>query len=152
MIVAVPAAPAAAAVPAAPVAPRVSTLSPRLVALLGVRRDAVARYELATDEALEEARALGPDLAGEVVAGILDAYAGGDRQQRRVAERAADVARVLRLAGPVPALARCIERLSPLDPAARAALRALEGMRAEAAEATGRRAACSRPLRADTRR
>lgn len=117
---------------AAPAVPRVSPLSPRLVALLGVPRDAVARLELATDEALEEARALGPELAGEVVAGVLDAYAGGDPQQRRVTERAADVARVLRLTGAVPALVRCIERLSSHDPAARAALGALERMRPEA--------------------
>lgn len=117
---------------AAPAAPRVSTLSPRLVALLGVRRDAVARYELATDEALEEARALGPELAGDVVAAVLDGYGGDDRDARRVAERAADVARVLRLTGAVPALARCIERLSNHDAAAHAALRALERMRPEA--------------------
>lgn len=117
---------------AAPAVPRVSTLSPRLVALLGVRRDAIARYELATEEALEEARALGPDLAGEVVAAVLDAYAVGDRLQQRLAERAADVARVLRLTVAVPALARCIERLSSYDSAAHAALGALERMRPEA--------------------
>jgi hypothetical protein len=117
---------------AAPAVPRVSPLSPRLVALLGVRRDTVAPFELATDDALEEARALGPELAGEVVAGVLDAYAGGGRHPQRLAERAADVARVLRLTSAVPALVRCIERLSSDDPAAHAALGALERMRPEA--------------------
>lgn len=112
----------------APTPPR----SPRLVALLEVRREAIARHELATDEALDEARTLGPELAGAVVAAVLDAYAGDDRQQRRVAERAADVAGALRLTGAVPALARCIERLSNYDSAAHAALRALERMRPEA--------------------
>ena len=109
-----------------PFAPR--TL--RLRDLLRVRRESATEFEAATEETLEEARALGPDLAGEVVAAVLEAYApGGDS---RTAERAADVAHTLRLTRAIPSLVRCIERLSEFDGVVHASVRALEQMRVEA--------------------
>lgn len=102
----------------------------RLLSLLRVSRGTCDRYERATDETLAEARALGPDLAGETVSSILDAYQpGGDR---KIAERAADVARELRLTSAVSALVRCVDRLSADDVVGHASLRALERMRVEA--------------------
>lgn len=102
----------------------------RLLSLLRVRRSASDRHERATDETLAEARALGPDLAAETVSSVLDAYAyGGDE---KLAARAADVARELRLTGAVSALVRCVDRLSVDDLVLHASVRALEQMRVEA--------------------
>lgn len=106
--------------------------------LLGVRRTTLSFYEEATDEALAKARALGPEVASEIVSGLLDAHGAAEHgrtvESSRTAQRAADVARALRLTGTIPALVRCLERLSPYDAVAHAALRALEAMRVEATE------------------
>ncbi len=102
----------------------------RLLSLLRVPRGSCDRYERATEETLAEARSLGPELAGETVSSVLDAYApDGDHT---LAERAADVARELRLTSAVSALVRCVDRLPADDVVGHASLRALERMRVEA--------------------
>lgn len=95
-------------------------------------RSGPSPFEVATDEALDHARALGPALAAEAIAWVLDGFQpGGDHRQ---AERAADVVARLRLEPAAPALVRCLERLSEYDPVAHAAVRALEALGAAAAE------------------
>jgi len=105
-----------------------------LVHLFEIRSRAAGRhpFEVASAEALDQARALGPALAAEAVAWVLERFQpGGDHRQ---AERAADVAAQLRLEPAAPALVGCLERLSEYDPVAHAAVRALEALGARAAE------------------
>jgi hypothetical protein len=102
----------------------------RLRRLLAVPAARSTVFASATHAALQEALDLGPDLAGQGVAEVLDAYGpGGDGA---TAERAADVACQLGLRGAVPALVRAVERLSDHDAVAHAAIRALGVMRTEA--------------------
>lgn len=111
-----------------------SPLHARLQLLLSRRSDGRehALFATASGETIEHARAVGRDVASEVVSEVLRAYGpGGDHG---AAERAADVAYELRLTGAVPALVDCIERLSEGDPVAHASLRALERMPVEATE------------------
>jgi len=106
----------------------------RLRSLLGQsHRDDGFRspFASASADALAEGRAEGPERAAATVAAVLDAYAPGGRDHA-VAERAADLAGALRLAGAVPSLVACLERLSEYDSVAHAALGALERMRVEA--------------------
>ena len=80
----------------------------RLSVLLG---DATANV----DETAAEARSVGLDLAGKVVADLIRAA----RARRKVdvgAIRAAQLARELRLAAAAPALVRCLERFPPTHP------------------------------------
>jgi hypothetical protein len=80
----------------------------RLTALL---QDATADV----DETAAEARSVGLDRAGEVVAHLIRAA----RTRRKVdtaAIRAAQLARELRLAAAAPALVRCLERFQPTHP------------------------------------
>jgi hypothetical protein len=102
----------------------------RLLSLLRVPRRSCDLYERATDETLAEARTLGPELAAETISSVLDAYvAYGDP---KIAERAADVARELRLTSAVAALVRCVDRLPADDVVNHVSLRALERMKVEA--------------------
>lgn len=96
----------------------------RLLALLRSRRDDVGPVSLATEEALDVAKALGADGAAAVVSSVLEAYVpGGDRAP---AVRAAHVAHELELGAAVPALVSCIVRLPYDDPVACVASAALE--------------------------
>jgi hypothetical protein len=89
-------------------------------------------FETASDGALAEARALGPALAAEAIAWVLQRHEPG--RDHRIAERAADTAGKLRLSPAVPALVSCLERLSEYDPVAHAAVRALEAIGAPAVD------------------
>lgn len=106
----------------------------RLVHLFKVRSIDAFRhpFETASDGALADARALGPALASEAVAWVLQRHARGS--DHRVAERAADAAGRLRLAPAAPALVACLERFDEYDPVAHAALRALEAIGAPATD------------------
>lgn len=101
-----------------------------LRSLLREHPASATHFAHATREALDAARALGPDAAGDALAAILEGYAPGD--DPGVAERAADVAHELRLESVGPALAARVQRLREHDPVAHAALRALEGLRGRA--------------------
>jgi hypothetical protein len=70
-------------------------------------------FSFASDEALREARALGPEVAAEAVTSVLDAYhPGGDAA---LASRAADLVSALHLTEAIPALLSCIVRLPEDD-------------------------------------
>jgi hypothetical protein len=106
----------------------------RLVHLFQVRSSVPGHhlFEVASDGALACARALGPALASDAVAQVLERYEPG--RDHHAPERAADAAARLRLAATTPTLVACLERLSEYDPVAHAALRALESIGAPAVE------------------
>lgn len=96
----------------------------RLLTLLHLRGEDVGGFSFATPETLAVARALGPDVAAEVVSRLLAAYSpGGDHV---LVGRAAHVAHELRLAGAIPALVACLERLPHGDRIAKLACSTLE--------------------------
>jgi hypothetical protein len=96
----------------------------RFLTLLRSGRVDLGRFSFATDDALAQARAIGPEDAAEAVASVLDAYeSGGDHA---LCERAAHVVQELRLTGAIPALVRCAERLPQRDRVAFVACVALE--------------------------
>jgi hypothetical protein len=72
------------------------------------RLRALIRFSGLEVETLAEARALGPALAGEVVAGLIEAELSHPTRER-TALRAAHLARELGLTRAVPSLVRCIE-------------------------------------------
>jgi hypothetical protein len=85
------------------------------------------------EEALAEARALGPELAGDAVAAVIEAELA--RPAGAIGPlRAAHLVHELRLVRAVPALVRCLEVLGDLDPLHRAALVALGRLGADAVE------------------
>jgi hypothetical protein len=96
----------------------------RLLALLLMDRSDVGPFCFATHETLAFARTLEPQAAAEVVSSVLRAYLPG--ADHALAERAAHVAHELGLAGAVPALVACVERLPQGDRAASVACAALE--------------------------
>ena len=70
-------------------------------------------FAFASDEAVREARALGPEIAAEAATSVLDAYRpGGDAA---LASRAADLVAALHLTDAIPALLSCIVRLPEDD-------------------------------------
>lgn len=74
-------------------------------------------FSFASDAALREARALGPEVAAEAVTSVLDAYQpGGDAA---LASRAACLAGAVPLTEAIPALLSCIVRLPEEDHVAR---------------------------------
>jgi hypothetical protein len=85
---------------------------------------------VASREAVAEARGLGSGAAAAILSGILNGHVAWSMD--RSAERAADLAGRLRLVGAIPALIRCLDRLSDFDPVANAALGALTQLRGEA--------------------
>jgi hypothetical protein len=96
------------------------------------RRNDVTLFASASEEAVAEAKAIGPALATLAVTTMLESYEGG--RENATHERAADLAHRLRLVGAVPVLVACLERLSEFDSVAHAVLRALEAMPKEAME------------------
>lgn len=96
----------------------------RLLSLLLAGGSAAGDFSFASDEALAAARALDAAAAGEVVSSVLEAYVPG--ADHALAERAAHVAHALGLAGAVPALVSCLERLPPGDRVASVSSAALE--------------------------
>lgn len=96
----------------------------RLLSLLLAGRCDVGAISFATPAALETARALDGGAAAEVVSSVLAAYAPG--ADHALAQRAAHLAHELRLAGAIPALVACLERLPHGDPVANVACAALE--------------------------
>lgn len=81
-------------------------------------------FAFASDEALREARNLGPEVAAEAVTSVLDAYRpGGDVA---LASRAADVIPALQLTAAIPALLSCIARLPEDDRVAMACTATLD--------------------------
>lgn len=85
----------------------------RLVHLLHGGEDDRPPFAFASEEAIREARALGPQLTTEAVVAVLAAYRPGD--DHALASRAAYLIHELQLEGAVPALVACLERLPGSD-------------------------------------
>jgi hypothetical protein len=86
------------------------------------------------DEGLAEARSLGPELAGDLVASLVESELSCPAADG-TAIRAVHLASELRLARAVPALVRCIELLDDVDPLRLAALAAVARLGPVALEA-----------------
>jgi hypothetical protein len=97
-----------------PPVPPVTLRSARLTELLRSPKEDRARFAFPTKEAVQEARALGPEAAAEAVADLLTSYEpGGDHAP---AARAVGLVHTLSLERAIPALVACIERLPEEDP------------------------------------
>jgi hypothetical protein len=97
--------------------PPVTLRSARLTQLLRSPSEDRARFAFPTQEAVQEARALGPEVAAAAVVDLLAAYEpGGDHA---LAARAAGLVHELSLERAIPALVACVERLPEDDPVGR---------------------------------
>jgi hypothetical protein len=103
-------------------------LTTRLQALLEACTSGVG------DEAVSEARSLGPELAGDIVASFVEAELARPTADG-TAIRAAHLARELGLARAVPALVRCVELLPDPHPLRHAALAAVSRLGTAALDA-----------------